>query len=164
MRLRFIHAHSGERMSSLPVIRCWRFVTILVVGLVGLLSWRPGSWVYHAGIWGSGIIVLIYVLTRLIPLPSASGPEEVDLLGAQVWDLFLYRRCLRSCICVNRGCLSSKNLIEAAWLIYEAAHPRYSGLSPVRMPFNHEGAQLPDQAPGPARGRGRKRSVCYAHR
>src|SRR5437588_13125381 len=32
--------------------------------------------------------------------------------------------------CVNRGCLPSKNLIEAARLVYEAAHPRYPGLTP----------------------------------
>jgi mercuric reductase len=36
--------------------------------------------------------------------------------------------------CANRGCLPSKNLIEAARLVYQAAHPRYPGLSPVRMP------------------------------
>lgn len=38
--------------------------------------------------------------------------------------------------CVNRGCLPSKNLIEAARIIYDAAHPRYPGLSPVTMPFD----------------------------
>jgi mercuric reductase len=38
--------------------------------------------------------------------------------------------------CVNRGCLPSKNLIEAARLVHEAAHPRYPGLSPVHMPFS----------------------------
>src|SRR5258706_485162 len=38
--------------------------------------------------------------------------------------------------CVNRGCLPSKNLIEAARLVYDAAHPRYPGLTPVHMPFN----------------------------
>jgi mercuric reductase len=36
--------------------------------------------------------------------------------------------------CANRGCLPSKNLIEAARLVHDAAHPRYPGLSPVRMP------------------------------
>src|SRR5579859_1626809 len=36
--------------------------------------------------------------------------------------------------CANRGCLPSKNLIEAARLVYDAAHPRYPGLSPVQMP------------------------------
>jgi mercuric reductase len=38
--------------------------------------------------------------------------------------------------CANRGCLPSKNLIEAARLVYDAAHPRYPGLSPVGMPVN----------------------------
>ncbi len=38
--------------------------------------------------------------------------------------------------CANRGCLPSKNLIEAARLVYDAAHPRYPGLTPVHMPIN----------------------------
>src|SRR5690348_14778632 len=38
--------------------------------------------------------------------------------------------------CANRGCLPSKNLIEAARLVYDAAHPRYPGLSPVQIPIN----------------------------
>jgi mercuric reductase len=38
--------------------------------------------------------------------------------------------------CANRGCLPSKNLIEVARLVYEAAHPRYPGLSPVQMLVN----------------------------
>jgi mercuric reductase len=35
--------------------------------------------------------------------------------------------------CVNRGCLPSKNLIEAAKLVYDAAHPRYPGLTPAQL-------------------------------
>lgn len=35
--------------------------------------------------------------------------------------------------CVNRGCLPSKNLIEAAKLLHEARHPRYPGLQPGQM-------------------------------
>lgn len=35
--------------------------------------------------------------------------------------------------CVNRGCLPSKNLIEAAKLAYDAAHPRYPGLSAANL-------------------------------
>lgn len=35
--------------------------------------------------------------------------------------------------CANRGCLPSKNLIEAARIVYESAHPRYPGLVPTRM-------------------------------
>jgi mercuric reductase len=38
--------------------------------------------------------------------------------------------------CANRGCLPSKNLIEAARLVYDAAHPRYPGLTPTHLPFN----------------------------
>lgn len=30
--------------------------------------------------------------------------------------------------CVNRGCLPSKNLIEAAKLVFDARNPRYPGL------------------------------------
>lgn len=35
--------------------------------------------------------------------------------------------------CVNRGCLPSKNLIEAARLVHDAAHPRYPGLRPAKL-------------------------------
>lgn len=35
--------------------------------------------------------------------------------------------------CVNRGCLPSKNLIEAARLIHDARHPRYPGLTPAQI-------------------------------
>src|SRR5437667_1072869 len=38
--------------------------------------------------------------------------------------------------CVNRGCLPSKNLIEAARLIHDARHPRYPGLKPAEMQFD----------------------------
>lgn len=35
--------------------------------------------------------------------------------------------------CVNRGCLPSKNLIEAAKLIHDARNPRYPGLTPCEI-------------------------------
>jgi len=35
--------------------------------------------------------------------------------------------------CVNRGCLPSKNLIEAAKIIHDARHPRYPGLTPAEL-------------------------------
>lgn len=38
--------------------------------------------------------------------------------------------------CANRGCLPSKNLIEAAKILYESTHPRYPGLRPSRMELN----------------------------
>ena len=49
--------------------------------------------------------------------------------------------------CVNRGCLPSKNLIAAANIIHDAAHPRYPGMRgrPVALQLF---------GPGPAKGRG----------
>lgn len=38
--------------------------------------------------------------------------------------------------CVNRGCLPSKNLLTAAKLVYDAAHPRYPGLTPAKLPVD----------------------------
>ncbi len=38
--------------------------------------------------------------------------------------------------CVNRGCLPSKNLIEAAKLLYDSRNPRYPGIAPTRPRFN----------------------------
>jgi len=38
--------------------------------------------------------------------------------------------------CVNRGCLPSKNLIEAAKIIHDARHPRYPGLIPAEVKLN----------------------------
>src|SRR5712692_3857495 len=38
--------------------------------------------------------------------------------------------------CVNRGCLPSKNLIEAAKILHDARQPRYPGLVPCEMSFD----------------------------
>jgi mercuric reductase len=38
--------------------------------------------------------------------------------------------------CVNRGCVPSKNLIEAAKIIHDARNPRYPGLSPAEVKLN----------------------------
>jgi mercuric reductase len=38
--------------------------------------------------------------------------------------------------CVNRGCLPSKNLIEAAKIVHEARHPRFPGLKPCSIEFD----------------------------
>ncbi len=51
-------------------------------------------------------------------------------LGARV--AMAERRTLGG-TCANRGCLPSKNLIEAARIVHEAAHPRYAGLSPATV-------------------------------
>ncbi len=47
-------------------------------------------------------------------------------LGARV--AMVERRTLGG-TCANRGCLPSKNLIEAARIVHDAAHPRYAGLT-----------------------------------
>jgi mercuric reductase len=51
-------------------------------------------------------------------------------LGARV--AMVERRTLGG-TCANRGCLPSKNLIEAARIVHEAAHPRYDGLAPAAV-------------------------------
>ncbi len=51
-------------------------------------------------------------------------------LGARV--AMVERRTLGG-TCANRGCLPSKNLIEAARIVHEAAHPRYAGLGPATL-------------------------------
>jgi mercuric reductase len=58
---------------------------------------------------------------------AAIGASE---LGARV--AMVERRTLGG-TCVNRGCLPSKNLIEAARLVWDSAHPRFDGLAPTRM-------------------------------
>lgn len=40
--------------------------------------------------------------------------------------------------CANRGCLPSKNLIEAAKLIHQARHPRYPGLNSRAMDIDFQ--------------------------
>lgn len=49
-------------------------------------------------------------------------------LGARV--AMVERRTLGG-TCANRGCLPSKNLIEAARIVHDASHPRYRGLTPA---------------------------------
>jgi len=41
--------------------------------------------------------------------------------------------------CVNRGCLPSKNLIEAAKLLYDARAPRYPGIGPTAPALDFQG-------------------------
>lgn len=55
---------------------------------------------------------------------------KANELGARVG--MIERRTLGG-TCANRGCLPSKNLIEAARIVWEASHPRYPGLRPTTM-------------------------------
>lgn len=71
-------------------------------------------------ILGSGSTAFAAAL-RAAELGKTAAMAEVRTLGGT---------------CVNRGCLPSKNLIEAARIVWESAHPRYAGLRPVKMEFN----------------------------
>ena len=55
---------------------------------------------------------------------------KANELGASVG--MVERRTLGG-TCANRGCLPSKNLIEAARIVHEAGHPRFDGLAPARV-------------------------------
>jgi mercuric reductase len=55
---------------------------------------------------------------------------KANELGARV--AMVERRTLGG-TCANRGCLPSKNLIEAARIVWEAGHPRYPGLAPATV-------------------------------
>lgn len=68
-------------------------------------------------ILGSGSTAFAAAL-RAAELGKTAAMTEMRILGGT---------------CVNRGCLPSKNLIEAARLVWESAHPRYKGLKPAKM-------------------------------
>ncbi len=72
---------------------------------------------YDLLILGSGSTAFAAAL-RAAELGKSAAMTEIRTLGGT---------------CVNRGCLPSKNLIEAARIVWESAHPRYKGLKPARM-------------------------------
>ncbi len=68
-------------------------------------------------ILGSGSTAFAAALTAQDLNKSAAMTEERPIGGT----------------CVNRGCLPSKNLIEAAKIRHEASNPRYPGLAPCAI-------------------------------
>jgi mercuric reductase len=73
----------------------------------------------------------------LVILGSGSTAFAAALHAAELGKTVVMTECRTvGGTCANRGCLPSKNLIEAARLVYDAAHPRYPGLTPVHMPFS----------------------------
>ncbi|MDR7510569.1 MAG: mercury(II) reductase [Armatimonadota bacterium] len=76
--------------------------------------------VYDLVILGSGSAAFAAAI-RAAELGKTAAMTEARTLGGT---------------CVNRGCLPSKNLIEAARIYREAHHPRYPGLSPRGMDFD----------------------------
>lgn len=49
--------------------------------LAAALVLRPGPAVWRAGLWGSAGLVATWMVTRLIPPPTASAPEPVEFWG-----------------------------------------------------------------------------------
>lgn len=78
---------------------------------------RSGGDHYDLLILGSGSTAFA-AATRARDLGKSAAMIETRTLGGT---------------CVNRGCLPSKNLIAAAKLVYDAAHPRYPGLAPAQL-------------------------------
>jgi mercuric reductase len=76
---------------------------------------RTANTDYDLVILGSGSTAFAAALTARAMGKSAVMTENRALGGT----------------CVNRGCLPSKNLIEAAKLVHDARHPRYPGLTTV---------------------------------
>lgn len=75
---------------------------------------------YDLVILGSGSTAFAAAL-RAVELGKTAAMTEARTLGGT---------------CVNRGCLPSKNLIEAARIYWEAHHSRYPGLTPRGMDLN----------------------------
>jgi mercuric reductase len=70
----------------------------------------------------------------LVILGSGSTAFAAALRAAELGKtaVMIERRTIGG-TCVNRGCLPSKNLIEAAKLVHDARHPRYPGLAPADL-------------------------------
>ncbi|HEX9839593.1 MAG TPA: mercury(II) reductase [Anaerolineales bacterium] len=75
---------------------------------------------YDLLILGSGSTAFAAAL-RAAELGKTAAMTEIRTLGGT---------------CVNRGCLPSKNLIEAARIVWESTHPRYKGLKSAKMEFD----------------------------
>ena len=75
---------------------------------------------YDLVIMGSGSTAFAAAL-RAAELGKRAVMTEVRTLGGT---------------CVNRGCLPSKNLIEAAKIIFDARNPRYPGIAPHQSVFD----------------------------
>lgn len=77
--------------------------------------------------WASDHVDLLILGSGSTAFAAATRARELDKTVAMIETRTLGGTC------VNRGCLPSKNLIEAARLVYDAAHPRYPGLAPARI-------------------------------
>src|SRR5260370_16900570 len=86
IHLRLVREHFAEQFVYGLVFTA---LALFQLTLALLLAVRPGPRVYRVGIWGSWLIVLVDVVTRLIPFPATSLPAECHPLGTPPTDLQL---------------------------------------------------------------------------
>src|SRR5258708_19523248 len=86
IHLRLVREHFAEQFVYGLVFTA---LALFQLTLALFLAVRPGPPVFRVVIFGSLLISLVYVVTRLIPLPGASVPEEADALGIAATGLEL---------------------------------------------------------------------------
>ena len=85
-QLALVREHFAEQFISGLVFLALAF---LQLNFALLLAVRPEPAVYRVGRWGSGLIVLVSIATRLFPLPGAAAPEESSVIGMAAMGLEL---------------------------------------------------------------------------
>jgi hypothetical protein len=78
VQLALVREHFAESFVSGLIFLA---LALFQLNLALLLALRAGPAVYRVGRWGSGLIVLVYIATRLFPLPEANVPEEIGVIG-----------------------------------------------------------------------------------
>lgn len=107
-------ALTGEHFEEGPLFgAAFLAMSIYQVVLAGLLLFRPGPLVYRAGIWGSGLIIATYLITRVLPPPTATAPEEVTALGVAATTLELAALILLVTVLPDAG---GRSIPIPAWL------------------------------------------------
>jgi hypothetical protein len=86
VQLALVREHFAEHIVSGLV-----FLTLALFQLnfALLLALRSGPAAYRVGRWGSGLIVLVYIATRLFPLAGAGAPEGSSMIGMAATGLEL---------------------------------------------------------------------------
>ena len=96
-------------------------------------AWPPFSSLHPATFWGLEQTSMPQRFDLVI-LGSGSTAFAAALRAAELGKTAVMTESrIVGGTCANRGCLPSKNLIEASRIVYESAHPRYPGLTPAKM-------------------------------
>lgn len=86
VQLALVREHFAEQFISGLVFLA---LAVFQLNLALLLALRPGSAVYRVGRWSRGLIVLVYIATRLFPLPGEVASGEISVIGRAATDLEL---------------------------------------------------------------------------